>query len=33
MLQASEKSLDEIERDPTGDMLALIANLILLLVR
>jgi len=27
MLQASEKSIDEMERDPTGDMLALIAEL------
>ena len=27
MLQASEKSLDEIERDPMGNMLALIAEL------
>ena len=27
MLQASEKSLDEMERDQTGDMLALIAEL------
>ena len=33
MLQASEKSIDEMESEPTGGMLALIANLILLLVR
>ena len=27
MLQASEKSINEMERDPTGDMMALIAEL------